>query len=87
MLDFQELNERIAPPDEAAMARAQARWDAIAKPLDGLGELERVCARIAALTGSDALDLTRRAVVVFCADAHMATATKLINDNTFFIIF
>ena len=67
-MDFEELNERILPLDEKAMEQAKRRLDAIAKPLDGLGELEKICIRIAGLTGQAELSLKKRAVVVFCAD-------------------
>lgn len=68
MLDFQELNQQIAPPDEAAERAARAHWDGIAKPLNGLGHLEDMVAKIAALTGKPEVRLDRRAVVVLCAD-------------------
>ena len=61
-------NEAIAPADEAARARAKARWDAVAKPLDGLGKLETAVSRIAALTGTEDVHLEKRAVAVLCAD-------------------
>ena len=61
-------NEAIVPPDEAAAARARARWDAVAKPLDGLGRLETAVTRIAALTGKDSVSIEKRAVAVLCAD-------------------
>lgn len=67
-MDFEELNERILPLDEKAMEQTKRRLDAIAKPLDGLGELEKICIRIAGLTGQAELSLKKRAVVVFCAD-------------------
>ncbi|MBR5902679.1 MAG: nicotinate-nucleotide--dimethylbenzimidazole phosphoribosyltransferase, partial [Clostridia bacterium] len=47
---------------------AQAHWDAIAKPLNGLGKLESAVTSIAALTGSARVDIGKRAVVVLCAD-------------------
>ncbi|MBQ3104640.1 MAG: nicotinate-nucleotide--dimethylbenzimidazole phosphoribosyltransferase [Lachnospiraceae bacterium] len=68
MLDFTELNRRIALPDEAAAALAEAHWDSIAKPLKGLGELETMVTGIAALTGTPRVCLGKQAVVVFCAD-------------------
>lgn len=58
----------IAPADEAAAARARERWDGIAKPVGSLGALEDAVVRIAALTGSEHVDLGRRCVVVLCAD-------------------
>lgn len=67
-MNFDTLNSRILPPDELAMQRAKLRWNSIAKPLNGLGELEEICTRIAGLTGSDILSVQKSAVVVFCAD-------------------
>lgn len=67
-VDFQSLNRQILPPDQAAQQAAQAHWDAIAKPLDGLGVLEKLVVKIAALTGDADVHLDRRAVLVLCAD-------------------
>lgn len=67
-MNLEKLNEHILPPDPRAEAAAWARWDGIAKPLRGLGRLEEAVVRIAALTGSEKVDISRRAVVVLCAD-------------------
>ena len=61
-------DRRIVPPDQAAMAAAKARWDGIAKPIGSLGLLEDAVIRIAGLTGSAAVRLEKRAVLVMCAD-------------------
>ena len=58
----------ITPADMAAMERAKARWDSIAKPLGSLGLLEEEIVRVAGMTGSPDVDLSRRAVVAMCAD-------------------
>ena len=66
-----ELNTRlqtITPPDEVARAAAHAHWASLAKPLGGLGALETTIEDAAALTGSAKLDISRRAVLVLCAD-------------------
>lgn len=68
MLNFDALNQRIAPPDETAVRQAKAHWDGIAKPLDGLGRFEDMVVKIAALTGNPQVRLDKRAVVVVCAD-------------------
>ena len=60
--------EAIAPPDEAARGAARERWNRCAKPLGSLGLLEAAVEQIAALTGSAAVDLSEKAVLVFCAD-------------------
>lgn len=54
--------------DGTAMNRAQARWDGIAKPLDGLGEFERMFVRVAGIQGNEEVRIGRKAVTVFCAD-------------------
>ena len=68
MLDFALVNSDIKPADETARKLSQAHWDAIAKPLNGLGKLETNVTSIAALTGSARVDIGKRAVVVLCAD-------------------
>ena len=65
---FEAWNARIAPQDTAAMHRAKAHWDGIAKPLAGLGKLETAVIRIAGLTGDEHVSIDRRAVAVLCAD-------------------
>ena len=58
----------ITPPDDAARAASHAHWASLAKPLGGLGGLETTIEDAAALTGSAKLDISRRAVLVLCAD-------------------
>ena len=67
-MDLQEIVAGIGPVDERAMAEAQRRWDSIAHPLNSLGMLERDIIRIAGITGSADVDLSKKAVVVMCAD-------------------
>ena len=67
-MDFTQFNRDIAPPDSAAMAKAQSRWNTIAKPLGSLGRLEEAVIRLAGLTGDAGVRLDRRAVLVLCAD-------------------
>lgn len=61
-------NQQILPPDESAMKAAKDHWNAIAKPIGSLGLLEDAVVKIAGLTGSPRIDLSRRAVLVMCAD-------------------
>ncbi len=67
-MDFCDLNQRIKPYDEAAAQRAVAQWNSIAKPIGSLGVLEDDVVRIAGITGSEDIDISRRAVVAMCAD-------------------
>ena len=55
-------------PDASAQGEAQARLDGLAKPLHSLGLLEDMVVKIAGITGSAELDLSKKCVVVFCAD-------------------
>ena len=66
--ELNQLLSTITPPDEAARAAAHAHWAGLAKPLGGLGALETLLEDAAALTGSAALDVSRRAVLVLCSD-------------------
>ena len=63
-----EVLRSIDPADQKAAAAARDRWDSIAKPLGSLGALEDAVIRIAAMTGTPDVDISRRAVVVMCAD-------------------
>ena len=58
----------ITPPDREAMEAARLHWDAIAKPLHGLGRLEDMVVRIAGAAGTPEVPLDRKGVAVFCAD-------------------
>ena len=60
--------DQIAPWDRSAAQEARARWDSIAKPLDGLGDLEKIIADIAGMQGSADVELSPAALYVFCAD-------------------
>ena len=77
------LLEGITPPDEAARAAAHAHWASLAKPLGGLGALETTLESAAALTGSAALDLSKRAVLVLCADNGVVaqSVTRTVAEN------
>ena len=65
---LKNLLAAVTPPDEAARAAAHAHWAALAKPLGGLGRLEAMVEDAAALTGDPVPDVSRRAVLVLCAD-------------------
>lgn len=66
---MQEFYDLIIPaPDEAAMRRARQRWDFVAKPVGSLGALEDAVVKISGLTGDADVRLSKRCVVVLCAD-------------------
>ena len=69
MLDRQQMRQlKIEPSDRAVYKEVLGNWDALAKPLDGMGEFEELFARIGAIRRDPALDISRKAVVVMCAD-------------------
>ncbi len=68
MTALEQLISAISPADRAAMARARARWDAVAKPLGSLGLLEDAVVRAAGVLGSEHVRWGKKAVAVFCAD-------------------
>lgn len=59
---------KIEPLQETARRRAQERLDAIAKPLDGLGQFEKLIVQIAGITGNDDIQINKRAILAMCAD-------------------
>lgn len=54
--------------EEEFRTKVRENWDGIAKPIDGMGQFEVLTAQIGAILGTDEIDLTRKAVVVLCAD-------------------
>ena len=55
-------------PDEEARQRVRKRLDDIAKPLDGLGDFEEILVKIGGICGTDKIDVSKRAVIIMCAD-------------------
>lgn len=62
------LTEHVQPLDEQAVKESRLHWDGIAKPIDGLGKMERMIEKIAGIQKTPDVRLDRKAVVVFCAD-------------------
>lgn len=56
------------PQEEEARQAAHRQWASIAKPLDSLGLLERAVEDMAALTLSEKIDFSNRALLLLCAD-------------------
>ena len=67
-MNLTETIRNILPPDEKAAAACRAYWNQIAKPLYGMGVLEEMLVRIAAVQGTAQIDLRKKALVIFCAD-------------------
>ena len=62
------LSTKVRKPDTEVYRASRDRWDSIAKPIDGLGSMEEMVARIASMQGRVLPELSRRALIVMCAD-------------------
>ena len=62
--------EQISIPKPMEEVRKQVlhNWDAIAKPIDGLGSFGTLTAQIGAITGEEKIDISKKAVLILCAD-------------------
>ncbi len=61
-----ERIKAIVAVDKNIVAKTQRRFDAIAKPLNGLGEFEDMVSRLSGISGS--LDFAKKCTIVACAD-------------------
>ena len=59
---------QVDKPDEICRKKVLENWDFIAKPLDGMGRFETLIARIGAVTKTEYIDISKKAVVIMCAD-------------------
>ena len=59
---------KIEEPNETARRQVKKHWDALAKPLDGMGNFETITAQIGAIQGTEQIDIRKKAVLIFCAD-------------------
>ncbi|MDE7428999.1 MAG: nicotinate-nucleotide--dimethylbenzimidazole phosphoribosyltransferase [Lachnospiraceae bacterium] len=58
----------IQQPDKEIHKKVLENWDQIAKPLDGMGRFETLIAQIGAILGTEEIDLSKKAVIIMCAD-------------------
>lgn len=65
---FRSTLRDISPADKGAAVRCRAHWNRVAKPLYGLGVLEELVVRIAAAQGTEQVDISKKGLVIFCAD-------------------
>ena len=63
---LQAAIEEVPPADEGRIKEAKSHWDAIAKPLHGLGLLEDVISRMAGV--APLYREYKKCIVSFCAD-------------------
>ena len=74
----------ITPDPQEAEAREAARrhWASVAKPLGSLGLLETALEDIAALTLSERIDISNRALLLLCADNGVVAQGVAQSDHT-----
>lgn len=68
MTESELMGIRIEPADAGVYAAAKRRWDTLAKPIDGLGTLEHLICRIAAIQKKEVPEIDKKAVIVMIAD-------------------
>ena len=59
---------KLEEPDCEIYKKVLKNWDSIAKPLDGMGRFEMITAQIGAILGTDEIDISKKAVIIMCAD-------------------
>ncbi len=65
----EDLNRlSIEAPDSDIRKKILSNWDNIAKPVDGMGRFEALTAQIGAVLGSEKIDISKKAVIIMCAD-------------------
>lgn len=67
-MTIETLKEQIQPVDQESMRRAQEHWMTVGKPLFSLGKLEDAVIRIAGIKGTHEYELTKKGLVIMCAD-------------------
>lgn len=59
---------QVEAPDENIRLQVLKNWDNVAKPIDGMGRFETLTAQIGAIQGTDKIDISKKAVIIMCAD-------------------
>ncbi|MBO5293499.1 MAG: nicotinate-nucleotide--dimethylbenzimidazole phosphoribosyltransferase [Lachnospiraceae bacterium] len=58
----------VHAPDPEIYQKVLTCWDHVAKPIDGMGRFETLTAQIGAIQGTDRIDISKKAVIIMCAD-------------------
>ena len=66
--DLSDLITKIEPSDRAIQNEVLKRFNNMAKPIKGLGEFENLIAKLAAIQGTANVDISKKCVIVMCAD-------------------
>ena len=69
MLEKEALFHLAAPaPDEEIYSRIKRHWDSLLKPIDGLGDFEKVISRVGAMRGTESPQFEKKRVLILCGD-------------------
>ena len=68
LLEFESLIALVTPVSQSHRQLAKKHWDSIAKPLDSLGEFERIFQKLSAIYESEIPDISNKCITVMCAD-------------------
>lgn len=68
LLEFENLIALITPTSQSHRQLAKKHWDSIAKPLDSLGEFEKIFQKLSAIYESEIPDISNKCITVMCAD-------------------
>lgn len=59
---------KVKTPDEEIYKKVLSNLDNVAKPIDSLGRFETLTARIGAIQGTEIIDISKKVVIIMCAD-------------------
>ncbi len=62
------LNISIKRADEDIYRLSKEKWDAVAKPIDGLGRFEDMVCKVASMRGTVSPGYKKKALIIMCAD-------------------
>ena len=68
LLEFANLIALVTPTSQSHRQLAKKHWDSIAKPLDSLGEFEKIFQKLSAMYESEIPDISNKCITVMCAD-------------------
>lgn len=88
--DLQKILDNIKPSNKKIKKLSKLKWDNIAKPLDGLGELENIISKIAGIQENIDIDISKKAILIMCSDNGVVEegisqagmeVTKIVSEN------
>lgn len=83
-MHIEEIIDKIKPLDENCMKLAQARFDALIKPVGSLAKLEQMVTRYAGVVGKhnkEELLAPKKALLVWCSIEQAEAAEKIMRGN------